>query len=77
MLHQDESLLIFNKSAGLATQGGNNIRHSLDSIAAHAFKSQTGEPPRWETPACMPVDELMDQMEPRVPHLSRSDSECT
>ena len=50
MLHQDRSLLIFNKPAGLATQGGNNIRHSLDSIAAHAFKSQTGEPPRWELP---------------------------
>eukprot|EP00891_Asterochloris_glomerata_P004947 jgi/Astpho2/4947/Aster-x1267 len=46
MLHQDRSLLIVNKPAGLATQGGNNIRHSLDSIAAHAFKSQTGEPPR-------------------------------
>ncbi|MBI1249869.1 MAG: RluA family pseudouridine synthase [Alphaproteobacteria bacterium] len=45
LLHQDESLLVFDKPAGLAAQGGSGIAESLETQAA-AYAKASGKPPR-------------------------------
>ena len=37
IIHNDDDIVAFNKPAGLATQGGNNVKKSLDKMAAALF----------------------------------------
>lgn len=41
IIHNDSDLVIFNKSAGLAVQGGSGVKKSLDRMAAALFPNDT------------------------------------
>lgn len=45
LLHIDADLLAVNKPAGLATQGGRGIAHSVDSLMGEAFRGLPGLDP--------------------------------
>jgi 23S rRNA pseudouridine955/2504/2580 synthase len=45
IMYEDKNLLVFNKPAGLATQGGNKVDISLDDLLVE-FKNKIGEKPR-------------------------------
>ena len=45
LLHEDERLLVFNKPAGLAVQGGSGINRSIDSML-EAWRDRAGQKPR-------------------------------
>ncbi|MEZ5955093.1 MAG: RluA family pseudouridine synthase [Hyphomonas sp.] len=45
LIHEDNSVLVFNKPSGLAVQGGGGIEASLDSLLA-AFAKSNGKRPR-------------------------------
>jgi 23S rRNA pseudouridine955/2504/2580 synthase len=41
IIHNDDDIVVFNKPAGLAVQGGNGIKKSLDKMAAALFPNDT------------------------------------
>jgi 23S rRNA pseudouridine955/2504/2580 synthase len=41
IIHNDEDIVVFNKPAGLAVQGGGGIKKSLDKMAAALFPNDT------------------------------------
>ncbi len=45
LLHEDKKVLVFNKPAGLAVQGGSGIMRSVDSML-ESWRSPKGEKPR-------------------------------
>jgi pseudouridine synthase, RluA family len=45
LLHEDDKVLVFNKPAGLAVQGGSGISRSVDSML-EAWRNRKGEKPR-------------------------------
>jgi RluA family pseudouridine synthase len=45
LLHEDAHLLVFNKPAGLAVQGGSGVKQSLETLLA-AFAKSNGKRPR-------------------------------
>jgi tRNA pseudouridine32 synthase/23S rRNA pseudouridine746 synthase len=45
LLHEDAHLLVFNKPAGLAVQGGSGVKRSLEDLLA-AFAKSSGKRPR-------------------------------
>lgn len=45
LLHEDKKVLVFNKPAGLAVQGGSGVNRHVDSML-EAMRSQKGEKPR-------------------------------
>ena len=45
MLHEDPSVFVFNKPAGLAVQGGSGVTRHVDDML-EAFRSKKGEKPR-------------------------------
>ena len=45
LLHEDKKVLVFNKPAGLAVQGGSGINRHVDSML-ESMRSQKGEKPR-------------------------------
>ena len=45
LLHEDERVLVFNKPAGLATQGGSGVNRSVDSML-EAWRDRAGQKPR-------------------------------
>ena len=45
ILYEDESCLIINKPAGLAVQGGEGVKSSLDKILTEAYTPVLGSPP--------------------------------
>jgi len=46
VLHKDDELLVINKSAGLAVQGGPGVKLSLDKIMGSALSFGSLEQPR-------------------------------
>lgn len=46
ILHRDAELLVLNKPAGLAVQGGDGIQVSLDSLLPHLRFGSTDNPRR-------------------------------
>ena len=46
ILFEDENVLVLNKPAGLAVQGGSNIKLSIDSLAAQHLMSSATDKPR-------------------------------
>lgn len=45
LLHEDKKVLVFNKPAGLAVQGGSGVNRHVDSML-ESMRSQKGEKPR-------------------------------
>ncbi|MBS0383832.1 MAG: RluA family pseudouridine synthase [Proteobacteria bacterium] len=45
LIHEDTSILVFNKPSGLAVQGGSGVEHSLEDLLA-AFAKSNGKRPR-------------------------------
>ena len=45
LLHEDKKVLVFNKPAGLAVQGGSGVNRHIDSML-ESMRSQKGEKPR-------------------------------
>lgn len=45
VLHEDDKVIVFNKPAGLAVQGGSGITRSVDSML-EAWRNKKGEKPR-------------------------------
>jgi 23S rRNA pseudouridine955/2504/2580 synthase len=45
ILHEDQSIFVFNKPAGLAVQGGSGIARHVDSML-ESFRNRRGEKPR-------------------------------
>jgi 23S rRNA pseudouridine955/2504/2580 synthase len=45
IIHEDEDVIVLNKPAGLAVQGGTNITQHLDGMM-QAYRTDTGEKPR-------------------------------
>lgn len=45
LIHEDAHMLVFNKSAGLAVQGGSGVARSLETLLA-AFAKSNGKAPR-------------------------------
>lgn len=45
LLHEDERVLVFNKPAGLAVQGGSGVNRSVDSML-EAWRDRKGQKPR-------------------------------
>ncbi|MEO0329341.1 MAG: RluA family pseudouridine synthase [Pseudomonadota bacterium] len=45
LLHEDKKVLVFNKPAGLAVQGGSGLNRHMDSML-ESMRSQKGEKPR-------------------------------
>lgn len=45
LLHQDEKVIVFNKPAGLAVQGGSGITRNVDDML-EAWRNKKGEKPR-------------------------------
>lgn len=45
LLHEDEKVLVFNKPAGLAVQGGSGVARSVDGML-EAWRNRRGEKPR-------------------------------
>lgn len=45
ILHEDDKVFVFNKPAGLATQGGSGLTRHVDGML-EAFRSKKGEKPR-------------------------------
>ncbi|OIW11185.1 hypothetical protein TanjilG_15398 [Lupinus angustifolius] len=46
LIYKDPALLVLNKPPGLPVQGGINIKHSLDVLAAASLNYDYSEPPR-------------------------------
>ena len=45
LLHEDDRVLVFNKPAGLAVQGGSGVNRSVDSML-EAWRDRSGQKPR-------------------------------
>ncbi|CAJ1924409.1 unnamed protein product [Sphenostylis stenocarpa] len=46
VLYKDPAILVLNKPPGMPVQGGINVKHSLDAVAASCLKYEYSEPPR-------------------------------
>ncbi|ESW29223.1 hypothetical protein PHAVU_002G053600 [Phaseolus vulgaris] len=46
VIHKDPAILVLNKPPGMPVQGGINIKHSLDVVAAACLNYEYSEPPR-------------------------------
>jgi 23S rRNA pseudouridine955/2504/2580 synthase len=48
VLYEDEDVFVFNKPAGLAVQGGKDVKHSLDTLLAERFSPRPLLVHRWD-----------------------------